>query len=67
MAISIYVFIVWILFKKLYSEVLATFADHHTLPSSLLEELSMDKRDTDPFISRRLVCRSSDGSCNTTA
>ena len=34
------------------------------LSSSLLGELSMDKRDNDHFISRRLVCISSDSSYN---
>ena len=29
-------------------------------PSLLLDELSIDERDSDHFISRRLVCRSSD-------
>ena len=30
------------------------------LPSSLLDELLVNERDSDCFISRRLVCRSSD-------
>ena len=37
-----------------------------SLPSLLLDELSMDKRDNDDFFSRRLVCRSSDSSYNST-
>ena len=36
------------------------------LPSSLLDELSMYKRDSDGFFSRRLVCRYSDSSYNLT-
>ena len=36
------------------------------LPSSLLDELSMDKIDSDGSFSRRLVCRSSDRSYNST-
>ena len=36
------------------------------LPSSFLDELSMDKIDNDGFFSRRLVCRSSDRSYNLT-
>ena len=36
------------------------------LSSSLLDELSMDKRDSDGFFSRRLVCKSSDRSYNLT-
>ena len=36
------------------------------LPSSLLEELSIDIRDSGGFFSRRLVCRSSDRSYNLT-
>ena len=36
------------------------------LPSSLLDELLMDKRDSDGFISRRIVCRTSDSSYNST-
>ena len=37
-----------------------------SLPSSLLDELSMDKRDSNGFLSRRLVCRSGDRSYNST-
>ena len=37
-----------------------------TLPSSLLDKLSMDKRDSNGFFSRRLVCRPSDRSYNST-
>ena len=33
-----------------------------TLPSSLLDELSIDERDSDGFISRVIVCSSSDSS-----
>ena len=36
------------------------------LPSSLLDELSMDKRDSDGFFSNRIVCRTSDSSHNST-
>ena len=36
------------------------------LPSSLLDELSMDKRDSDGFFSRRLACRTNDRSYNST-
>jgi hypothetical protein len=36
----------------------------HLLPSSLLDELSIDERDSDRFISRLVVCRSSDSSCD---
>ena len=38
------------------------------LPSSLLDQLTMDKRDSDGFFSRRLVCtcKSSDSSYNST-
>ena len=32
------------------------------LPSSFLDQLSMDKRDSDGFFSRRLVCRNSNSS-----
>ena len=39
------------LLKMLYSKVLVTFA------GVILDELSMDKRDSNHFISRRLVCR----------
>ena len=35
-------------------------------PSSLLDELSIDERDSDGFISRIVVCSSSDSSCNVT-
>ena len=35
-------------------------------PSSLLVEFSLDERDSSRFISRRLVCSSSDSSCNST-
>jgi hypothetical protein len=38
---------------------------HAPLLSSLLDELSIDERDSDHFISR-LVCRSSDSFCNST-
>ena len=34
------------------------------LPSSLLDKLSMDKRDSNGFVSWRLVCRCSDSSYN---
>ena len=36
------------------------------LPSPLFDELSMDKRDSDSFFSRRLACRTSDWSYNLT-
>ena len=36
------------------------------LPSSLLDELLMDKRNSYGFFSRRLVCRTSDSSYNST-
>ena len=36
------------------------------LPSSLLDELSMDKRDSNGFFSRRLACRTNDRSYNST-
>ena len=36
------------------------------LPSSLLDKLSVNKRDSDGFFSRRLPCRSSDRSYNLT-
>ena len=36
------------------------------LPSLLLDKFSMDKRDSDGFFSRRLVCRRSDSSYNST-
>ena len=49
----------WISLKTLRSKVLATFADHHGL-----DELSIDERDSDGFISRLVVCSSSDSSCN---
>ncbi len=35
-------------------------------PSSLLGELSMDKKDSNGFFSRSVVCRSSDSSYNST-
>ena len=38
-----------------------------SLPSSLLDELSMDKRGSNGFFSRWLVCRSSDRSYNPTS
>ena len=49
----------WISLKTLRSKVLATFADHH-------DELSIDERDSDGFISRLVVCSSSDSSWNLT-
>ena len=36
------------------------------LPSSLLDQLSVDKRDSGGFFSSRLVCRTSDSSYNST-
>ena len=51
--------------KTLYSKVLARFADHLCL-TSLLDELSMDKRDSDGFFSRRLAYRTNDRSYNST-
>ncbi len=36
------------------------------LLSSLLDELSIDERDSNHFIWRLIVCRSSDNSCNST-
>ena len=47
------------------SKVLARFADHRCL-LSLLDELSMEKRDSNGFFSRRLACRTSDGTYNST-
>ena len=38
-----------------------TFSDHHGFV-----ELWLDERDSSRFISRRLVCSSSDSSCNST-
>ena len=35
-------------------------------PSLLLDQLTMDKRDSDGIFSRRLVCRTSDSTCNST-
>ena len=52
----------WILLKMLCSKVLAIF--NLLLPSSLLDELSIDERDSDGFISRRSVCRSRNSSYN---
>jgi hypothetical protein len=37
-----------------------------SLPSSPLDELSIDERDSDCFISRLVVCRSSDSPCHST-
>ena len=36
------------------------FADHHAWPSSLLDEISINERDRNGFISRLVVCSSSD-------
>ena len=47
--------------KTLCSKVLATFANHCCLLC-----FSIDERDGDRFISRTLVCRSSDSSYNST-
>ena len=47
--------IMWISLKRLFSKVLARFADHLSLNSSLLDELSMDKTDSDGFFLRRLA------------
>ena len=44
----------------LRSKVLVTFADHHAWPSSLLDDLSIDERDSNGFISRLVMCSSSD-------
>ena len=49
----------------LCSKVMATFADS-PLPSSLLDELLMDKSDRDGFFSKRLGCRTNDRSYNST-
>ena len=51
----------WILLKTLCSKVLATFADHHGLVRFLI-----DKRGSNGFISRVVVCSSSDSSYNLT-
>ena len=51
--ISMHVYIVWISLKTLCSKVMATFADHLLL----LDQFSMDKRDSDGFFTRKLVCR----------
>ena len=58
--------IVWISLKTLCSPVLASFTSAF---STLSDEFSMDRmnnRDSDGFFSRRLVCRSSDSSYNST-
>ena len=47
--------------ENAYSEVLATFAGHYGL-LYFFDQLIMDKRDSDGFFSRRLVCRTSDNS-----
>jgi hypothetical protein len=45
----------------------ALFKSWPPLPSSLLDELSIDEKDSDRFLSRFVVCRStSDSSCNST-
>jgi hypothetical protein len=55
---------VWISLKMLCSK--GTFADHHCLLNLLLDKLSIDERESDRFISRLVVCRSSDSSSNLT-
>ena len=52
--------------KSLCSKVLVRLADHLALPSSLLDELSVNKRDSGGFFSKRLVGRYSDRSNNST-
>ena len=49
----------------LYSKILATFDDQSCL-LQFFDELSVDKRDSDHFISRTIVRRSSDSSYNCT-
>jgi hypothetical protein len=55
---------VWISLKTLCSKVLATFADHYCLLCLLMSSRSMKGTASDHFISRLVVCRSSDSSCN---
>ena len=55
---------VWISLKSLCSKVLVTFADRLSAFFAYSDELSVNKRDTDGFFSKRIVGRSSNRSYN---